>query len=80
MKDQFIHRENENKSKIMQLLPYVVFVFALLCFVFISCPHRPGAVITGDPVFSYAPAIDAEFVCDWHSALYLQECILLKKY
>lgn len=79
MKDQFIHRENENKSKIMQLLPYVVFVFALLCFVFISCPHRPGAVITGDPVFSYAPAIDAEFVCDWHSALYLQECILLKK-
>lgn len=56
----------------------MLFYIAVLCVLFINCPHRPGAIISGDPVASYAPAIETEFVCDWHSALYLSECIYLK--
>lgn len=57
----------------------IFFYFAVFCFIAINCPHRPRVIITGDPADSYAPAIETEFTCDWHSALYLKECILLKR-
>lgn len=68
-----------NRNKVFILLGYALLVMSFFGVVAINCPHRPGAIIEGDPVVAYAPAIESEHVSNWHSALFLKECILVKK-
>lgn len=57
----------------------VMLFIALFITIIINCPHQPYANLLGDPTISYAPAIESEYITDWHSALFLQECVWLKK-
>lgn len=67
-----------NRNKIISLLGFLLFIFSVLFVVGVNCPHRPGAILEGDAVSDYAPAIETEQLTNWHSALFLKECIMLK--
>ncbi len=61
-------------------MTYVVLILSIIGVALINCPHRPGAIIEGDAPAAYAPAIELGISHDWHSALFLTECIRLKAF
>ena len=67
-----------DKKRLLTYGGYLLLLLVLVAILGYNCPHRPGAVITGDPVHGYAPLIDSGEVTDWHCALFLHECILLR--
>lgn len=68
-----------NKKTIFVFGGYLILLLVLISILGYNCPHRQGAIITGDPVHGYAPLIESEEVSDWHCALFLHECIILRK-
>ncbi len=69
-----------NQSNFLHKIAYFTLILFIVGIALINCPHRPGAIIEGDAPASYAPAIELRISHDWHSALFLSECMVLKSF
>lgn len=65
---------NPNKGK---LLCFCILSAVIWCLYLLT--YGKGLTLGWDAKHTYALMIDRDFICDWHSDIYIYECILLKR-
>ena len=60
-------------------LGFLLVTFVVLSLLFSRVPGAGGELMSGDAVGAYSRGIESGIVSNWHSSLFIYECIALKK-